>query len=96
METRNRPLPTLEEARGREILVEKVQRLLFAEGFFRIRELTLFAEPRSLEFHVPYWVGIYGEDERLRLAVIDAVRRRAEGAKVRHLLSHWLLAAQPY
>lgn len=91
IETRNRPQPVLEEARACEILVEKVRRLLFGEGFFRIRDLTISAEPRSLEFHVPYWIGIYGEDGLVRLAAIDAVRRRAEGAKVRDLLSQWLL-----
>jgi hypothetical protein len=42
------------------------------------------------EIYVPYWVGFRGRGSRARLAVIDAVRRKPEGAKVRQLLRTWL------
>jgi hypothetical protein len=48
------------------------------------------AEPVAGEIYVPYWVGFRGRGVRARLAVIDAVRRKPEGAKVRQLLRAWL------
>jgi hypothetical protein len=42
------------------------------------------------ELHIPYWIGFRGSDDRVRISVIDAVRRRPEGAKVRRLVEEWL------
>jgi hypothetical protein len=41
---------------------------------------------------MPYWLGFYGADGALRCRVLDAVRRRMEGAKARALFEHWLAA----
>ncbi len=68
----------------------KVQRLLFSTGFFRIRNLTILPEPVAGEIYVPYWVGFRGRGVRASFSVMDAVRRKMEGAKVRHLLQAWL------
>lgn len=72
------------------LLEEKILRMLFQRGFFRIRGLNLQIEPLSLEFSMPYWLGFYGADGRLRCRVLDAVRRRMEGAKASTLFEHWL------
>jgi hypothetical protein len=80
----------LGEAEASKIVIAKVQRLLFSTGFFRVRNLQITAEPVAGEIHVPYWVGFRRRGIRARLAVIDAVRRKPEGAKVRHLLRTWL------
>jgi len=90
VETRNCPGLLLGEAEAQKIVITKVQRLLFSTGFFRVRNLQINAEPVAGEVYVPYWVGFRGNGIRARLAVIDAVRRRPEGAKVRHLLRTWL------
>jgi len=48
------------------------------------------AEPVGLELHVPYWIGFFGHGERAHVVVLDAVRRRLEGAKARALFEEWL------
>ena len=95
IKTRNRPAPLLNDDHARQILTDKVRRLLFATGFFRLRGLHISAAPATMDFHIPYWVGLYGSDGDLRLLAIDAVRRRLEGAKLSHLLHNWLRSSQP-
>jgi len=90
LETRNCAEPLLDEVDTEKIVVAKVQRLLFSTGFFRVRNLHISAEPIAGEIYVPYWVGFRGRGIRPQFAVIDAVRRKLEGAKVRHLLQVWL------
>jgi hypothetical protein len=89
LETRNCSEVLLGEE-GNQIVIAKVQRLLFSTGFFRMRNLQITAEPIAGEIYVPYWVGFRGRGLRARLAVIDAVRRKPEGARVRQLLRTWL------
>jgi len=89
-ETRNRARPLLDEANARELIISKVQRILFQSGFFRMRQLQISAELIPGEIHVPYWVGFRGVGPIARLSVIDAVRRRKEGAKVSSLVRTWL------
>jgi hypothetical protein len=83
----------LDESQARELLLTKVRRLVFSAGFFRIRDLSISAEPIAGEIHVPYWVGFRGRGPRAHMTVMDAVRRRVEGAKVRQLLQAWLTEA---
>ena len=90
LETRNSPPPVLEDARARELMISKVQRMLFSKGFFRMRDLHIYAEPVAGEVCVPYWVAFRGRGAFARVEAIDAIRRRLEGAKVRHLLESWL------
>ena len=90
LETRNCAEPLLDEVDTEKIVVAKVQRLLFSTGFFRVRNLHISAEPIAGEIYVPYWVGFRGRGICPQFAVIDAVRRKLEGAKVRHLLQVWL------
>ncbi len=61
-------------------------------GFFRIRGLTIAAEPLQMEIHVPYWVGFFGSRARLKVVVLDAVRRQIEGGKATRLVEQWLQA----
>ncbi len=90
LETRNCTEPLLGETEAINLVTTKVQRLLFSTGFFRVRNLQINAEPVAGEIYIPYWVGFRGRGVRARLAVIDAVRRKPEGAKVRQLLRTWL------
>jgi hypothetical protein len=90
LETRNCSEPLLDEAEAKKILATKVERLLFSTGFFRVRNLQISTQPVAGEIYVPYWVGFRGRGVRARFAVMDAVRRKMEGAKVRHLLQAWL------
>jgi hypothetical protein len=90
LETRNRPEPALGEEEGRRRLEDKLRRVVFQGGFFRVRDLRFRLEPIPLELHVPYWIGLYGRGEVARLRVLDAVRGRFEGGKARALFQSWL------
>jgi hypothetical protein len=92
IETRNRPEAGLPDARAVALLEDKVRRAVFQSGFFRIRDLRLRIAGPPVELNVPYWLGFYGSGERVRLRVLDAVRRRFEGAKARALFEAWLAA----
>lgn len=78
--------------RAMELLREKVLRIIFQQGFFRLREVRLEITLIPCELHLPYWVGFYGSDGSLRCRVMDAVRRRMEGAKASTFFEHWLAA----
>jgi hypothetical protein len=84
-------LPTMvDPSQSAALLIEKVRRMVFARGFFRVRDLNIEAVPLLGEICVPYWVCFRGTTEQVHLAVLDAVRRRPEGAKVRRLVEEWL------
>jgi hypothetical protein len=90
--TRNNLPPTLPEERSHSLLREKVLRLIFQRGFFKMREPRLQLERLETQFSIPFWLGFDGQDGNLRCRVMDAVRRRMEGAKATALFEHWLAA----
>ena len=90
IESRNHPPERLPEERARQMLSARLRRMVFRLGFFRVRELRITTELLLPEIHVPYWVGFRGDRQQARIAVMDAVRHRVEGAKVQHLLLEWL------
>src|SRR5262249_54028378 len=77
--SRNRPKAQLPPDQAKELLREKVLRLIFQQGFFKMRAIQLEIERLPEEIHLPYWLGFYGTPENLRCRVMDAVRRRLEG-----------------
>lgn len=90
--TRNHPATLLSEDRSLQLLREKVLRLIFQQGFFKLRRVKLETEPLPGLLHLPYWLGFYGTSNRLRCRALDAVRRRIEGAKASALFEQWLAA----
>ena len=90
LQTRNVLPADLDAAQAEKRLIGKVRRMIFTRGFFRVRDLKIEALPVPGEICVPYWVCFRGTSERVHLAVLDAVRRRPEGAKVRRLVEEWL------
>jgi hypothetical protein len=93
LDTRNCPRAELEDATVKELLIVKLRRLLYSRGFFRMSDLEISAVPVPCDLHIPYWLGFRGSNGHARVAVIDAVRRRFEGAKVRRLVESWLTSA---
>ena len=91
LRTRNRLQPALEEEVALRLLKDKLRRIVFRLGFFRVRNLEIRAEPVLSDLYIPYWVGFYGRGTSARLRVLDAVRRQFEGGKARALLASWLL-----
>jgi hypothetical protein len=94
IETRNSPPRGIDPVQASATVVERVRRLVFSSGFFKIRDLDITAELVPLDLHVPYWVGFSGSPSHLRLTVMDALRRRVEGAKVRNFVRDWLAATE--
>src|SRR5579872_2576652 len=89
IETRN-ALPTnLGDEQSQELLREKVLRVIFQQGFFKLRDAHLTIEHIPLELHLAYWLAFYGRDT-VRCRVLDATRNRIEGAKATALFETWL------
>jgi hypothetical protein len=91
LKTRNCIPASVPDAAANSLMIAKVRRLVFSSGFFCIRNLRISAQAVPGEIHVPYWAGFRGTGPRVHVAVMDAVRRRMEGVKVRQLLRSWLL-----
>jgi hypothetical protein len=89
--TRNYIVPSLKNASAEALLRQKVLRVIFQQGFFKLRDLKLEIALESLELHVPYWLGFYG-NASVRCRALDAVRRRVEGAKASAFFEAWLTA----
>lgn len=92
IETRNRMEPALDAGRAQALLRPKVLRVVFQQGFFKLRDLQLEIERESPDFHLPYWLGFYGTAGAVHCRVLDAVRRRIEGAKASEFFEQWLAA----
>ena len=89
--TRNGVRASLPEPASERLLHQKVLRVIFQQGFFKVGELRLQIELVPVEFHIPYWLGFYGHSIA-RCRAMDAVRRRIEGAKASALFESWLAA----
>jgi len=92
VETRNSLDPTLSEAEGRQLVRDKVLRVIFQQGFFKLRSKQLEIQRQPAEFYMPYWLGFYQGRGPVRCRVLDAVRRRVEGAKASAFFEQWLAA----
>jgi hypothetical protein len=90
LETRNSLPAALTEAESARIVRDKVLRVIFLQGFFKLRGSQVEILRQPLEFHVPYWLGFYGGRRTVRCRVMDAVRRRVEGAKASAFFEQWL------
>src|SRR5260370_10192285 len=75
-----------------ELFSDKVVRLFFQQGFFKLRDAHLEITPVPCELHLPYWLGFHERVGAVRCRVMDAVRRRMEGAKACAFFEHWLAA----
>lgn len=95
IETRNSLPVGLPSQVAGDLLVAKVRRLLYGKGFFRLHAMEISAEPLENQLHIPYWLGFSGSGDRARLKVLDGVRRRPEGGKVRSIFEAWLEAPGP-
>lgn len=80
----------LNETRTSQLAIERVRRSLFSTGFFRLKHPSIVANLVRNEFYIPYWLGFYGDEGNLRLAVLNGVRQTYEGSKVRRLIGNWL------
>jgi hypothetical protein len=91
IQTRNCLPPVLSDKRAEQLLGDKVLRVIFQQGFFKLRESNLAIARESIDLYLPYWLAFYG-DKTTRCRVMDAVRRRIEGAKACAFFEQWLAA----
>ncbi len=92
VQTRNQLVSRLQPEVAEEILRTKVLRVLFQQGFFKLRALKIDIERMPVELHLPYWLAFYGSNGSVKCRVMDAVRRRIEGAKASSFFEEWLAA----
>ena len=92
LQTRNCMTSVLNEDDSMRLLREKVLRIIFQQGFFKLRDTSVEIEALAGEIHLPYWLGFYGTSDSLRCRALDAVRRRIEGAKATAFFEQWLAA----
>lgn len=92
VETRNHLTASLKPEVAEERLRLKVLRVLFQQGFFKMRALKVEITPLSSDVHLPYWLAFYGLNGAAKCRVMDAVRRRIEGAKASSFFEEWLAA----
>jgi hypothetical protein len=92
MESRNQLNATLTEERAAELLHDKVLRVIFQQGFFKLRDARIEITPVRCELHLPYWLGFHERGGAVHCRVMDAVRRRMEGAKACAFFEQWLVA----
>jgi hypothetical protein len=92
LDGRNRLQAALTGERASQLLRDKVLRVIFQQGFFKIRDARLEITPAPCELHLPYWLGFYERDGSVHCRVMDAVRRRMEGAKASAFFEQWLAA----
>ncbi len=90
--SRNRLKASLTEEHAADLLREKALRVIFQQGFFKLRDARLEISLVPCEIHLPYWLGFYGREASVHCRVMDAVRRRIEGAKASAFFEHWLAA----
>lgn len=82
----------LTEERAAAVLREKVLRVIFQQGFFRLRHPRIEITRVPCDLHLPYWLGFYERNGSVHCRVMDAVRRRMEGAKASAFFEQWLAA----
>ncbi len=92
LECRNQLKATLTEERAAELLRDKVLRVIFQQGFFKVRDARIEITPVRCELHLPYWLGFHERGGAVRCRVMDAVRRRMEGSKACAFFEQWLAA----
>lgn len=90
VETRNAPPAEIGESEAGGRAVDQVRRLYFARGFFRLRSPQFSARMVLADMHIPYWVAFRGQGREAGVEVLNALRGRAEGGKVRLLVRDWL------
>jgi hypothetical protein len=65
-----------------------MMRSIFMKGFFKLSRVSVGIE-LATRMHIPYWVGVYERNDRAHFEIINALRGRFEGAKLREMVTEW-------
>jgi hypothetical protein len=66
-----------------------VLRVIFQQGFFKLRDANMTFQRLQFDLHLSYWLAFYGKNT-VRCRVLDATRGKIEGAKAAALFETWL------
>jgi len=81
------------EEEAYRLVRESMMRSIFLKGFFKLSRLNVEIE-LAASAHILYWVGVYERNGRAQLEIINALRGRFEGAKLRELVAEWFQPRQ--
>src|SRR5262249_36283976 len=81
------------EEEAYRLVRESMIRSIFMKGFFKLGRVNVEIE-LAASAHILYWVGVYERDERAHLEIINALRGRFEGAKLREMVTEWFQPRQ--
>jgi len=81
------------EEEAYRLVRESMMRSIFLKGFFKLSRVNVEIE-LAARAHILYWVGVYERNERAHLEIINALRGRFEGAKLRELVAEWFQPRQ--
>jgi len=88
--TRNGVAQALSTSAAEDALRSRVTRLAYQKrGFLAAGHVDIDLESLAT-LYVPYWAGFFGRHASASLVVLDALRCRFEGPKVRRLIRGWL------
>ena len=76
------------EEEAYRLVREGMMRSIFMKGFFKLSRVNVEIE-LAASAHILYWVGVYERNERAHLEIINALRGRFEGAKLREIVTEW-------
>jgi hypothetical protein len=76
------------EEEAYRLVRESMMRSIFMKGFYKLSRVNVEIE-LAASAHVLYWVGVYERNERAHFEIINALRGRFEGAKLREMVAEW-------
>jgi hypothetical protein len=83
----------VDEEEAYRLVRESMMRSIFMKGFYKLSRLNVEIE-LAASAHILYWVGVYERNERAHLEIINALRGRFEGAKLREMVTEWFQQRQ--
>jgi len=78
----------VDEEGAYRLVRENMMRSIFMKGFFKLSRPNVEIE-LATSLHIPYWIGVYERSGRAHLEIINALRGRFEGAKLREMAAEW-------
>ena len=83
----------VDEEEAYRLVRESMMRSIFMKGFYRLSRVNLEIELAS-SAHLLYWVGVYERNEHAHFEIINALRGRFEGGKLREMVAEWFQPRQ--
>jgi hypothetical protein len=78
----------INEEEAYRLVRESMTRWIFMKGFFKLSRVDVKIE-MAASLHIPYWIGVYERDGSARIEIVNALRGRLEGAKLREIVTEW-------